>query len=524
MARKRTFLFERAYTDYWARLKRFNRWLWSGCGRIWDFFWEGPAAKVLEVVLRLLVVASGFAAAAAFYVYEKNHGRGFSFGTLLAILVAAVYGWAVAWGWKAPVHVAARAVSATVASSVIGAVALSVLAAACVAFACYLAVLVALTSLSCVVFLPMLMAHWSWRLYHRITYQCPYDDCGCKGIPPIHVCSCGHHYDDLKPSFYGIFYHKCRHNDGYEKLPTLDLLGRKKLTRLCGRCKRPLLHSSFGELSERPIAIIGGPSVGKTVFMHQGIEHVMNRLRTFPRARVAFDSAEQEKLHCDTMRLLNVGQVVAKTGGDYMTALGLAVRIPKRLRTLLYFYDAPGEDFLTIERFGRKQSMQHVAGLVLMVDPFSLSALVGQGWRFGGGLNPSQGRLQDVVPRLVQVVHAMLIKRTSDKCKVPLAVVLSKADALPTQQYPYLAGLCPQNGDPLDPAHHARCRDALVRLGEEQAVRKLEQTFETVRYYAASSLGRIPQPRDNSPFKPAGVVEPFMWLLGLGGSPSEPTH
>ena len=105
-------------------------------------------------------------------------------------------------------------------------------ASATLVFSVYFGVLLALTAGSLLLFLPLRGAQEAWLLYRRVTYRCPYDKCGWRGLP-IHVCPCGERYPDLLPSFYGIFHHTCRHEDGTkQKLPTLDMLGRNRLQRL----------------------------------------------------------------------------------------------------------------------------------------------------------------------------------------------------------------------------------------------------------------------------------------------------
>jgi len=92
-------------------------------------------------------------------------------------------------------------------------------------------------------------------------------------------------------------------------------------------------------------------------------------------------------------------------------------------------------------------------------------------------------------------------------------VVLSKADAFPERDQPFLSGLCPQNGHRPDAALSARCREALARLGEGASLRALEQKFTRLRFFACTALGRMPDPRNLRPFESRGVAEPLLWLL-----------
>ncbi|MGE0129078.1 MAG: hypothetical protein AB7U82_13450 [Blastocatellales bacterium] len=512
MARQRMYLFERAYVDYGARLRNFSRWLMRGCAALWNWFWRGLGATLIEWLLRLLIVASAVAMAVLYVNYEKSHGRPFSVTTFGVICVLVVYALVLLFGWKAPVHFLARVVSGASAAGLMLALSIVAISVAALIFTVYLAALFTLTALSLLIFLPVRAGQELWLLYRRIAYRCPYDDCSYSGLP-VHICKCGAQYTDLLPSFYGIFHHKCRHPEGEVKLATMDFLGRGKLARLCGNenCRRPLMHSSLGELPEWPIAIVGGASAGKTVFMLQATREAQKQLSEIPGSKVHLDSERQEQDYGRQMNLLDSGQVVAKTAGADMQALALAVRIPKGRDYLLYLFDKPGEDFARLQRFGQMQALRHLKGIVLLVDPFSLPALADHGQRLNG-LKPSEEQFSRIVHTLIQGVNAMLLKRPEDKCPAPLAVVLSKADAFPTRDFPFLEGLFPADGR-VDPALSARCREALNKLGAGASVRDLEMKFSNVRYFACTALGRLPDLRNASPFQPKGVVEPLMWLL-----------
>jgi hypothetical protein len=375
--------------------------------------------------------------------------------------------------------------------------------------------LLILTPLGFVVFLPMRAAHAAWLLWRHVRRRCPYDDCGRAGLP-IHVCSCGARYDDLMPNVHGIFFHTCVHGYTSEvRLPTMDFLGRSRLPRLCRHCERPLLLDSLGELAERPIAVAGAPGVGKTVFLRQAVRELARHLGDQPGNSARVDSPEQERGLRADLDLLDHGQVLAKTGGDVAHAFALALRLhaPRRLRALLYLFDAPGEDWLSVERFGRKQ-VHDLAGVVLLLDPFALPGLEAHARLLRRQASPSDVPVRDVVSVLVNGLSNSLGLRPSERCAVPVAVVLGKADALPAAEMPFLAGLC-AGGGAAGADLSGRCREALVRLGGGAATRALEMKFLTVRYFACSPLGRAPDPKDARPFRPAGVAEPLLWLLGL---------
>ena len=522
MARQRMYLFERAYIDYGTRIRTFGSKLWEICGNIWNWFWRGPGGRALDIILRASVIIVAIILCVLYVRYENSHGRGFSLSTLGAIVVIFVFASIVLWGWKAPLHFATRLLAGVSASGSILVLSVVAIALALAVFSSYLLLLFALTAFSFVIFLPMRAGQELSLLYRRIAYRCPYDDCSGQGLP-IHICSCGQQYTDLLPSFYGIFYHTCRHGTQEVKLPTMDFLGRNKLPRLCGTCKRPLILSSIGELSERPIVVVGGPSAGKTIFLRQATRQLRKHLSTLPSARVHIDSEEQEHALTQDLMQLDQGQVIAKTAGNIMQAFGLAVRIPKkRVNSLLYLYDAPGEHFLTMERFGQKQVLRHLAGIILLVDPFSLPGLSDHAHRLAASLQPSEIPFYNIVSVLINGVNQMLVRRPVDKCDVPLAVVISKADALPWKDLPFLANLGPDHPIDLDNSlYSTRCREALEKLGEGRSIRALEQKFSNMQYFACSALGRMPNGKNTAPFQPLGVAEPFLWLLRISTNDSD---
>jgi hypothetical protein len=416
-----------------------------------------------------------------------------------------------------PILVATSPVASGVATAATAVLAVAVFAVAVflvsvLAFVSYLMVLCILTGLLFLVFVPMRALHWVWLIYRKIAYRCPYDACSYSGLP-VHVCTCGQEYADLRPSFYGIFYHTCRHRDGDVKLPTLNLLGRKRLVRLCGKCKYPLGHSSFGELSEIPILLVGGTNTGKSVFLRQAVRGLRDALATrFPGAQVALDSRTQEHRLQEDFNRLDKGQVLDKTTGDVVEACGVALRLKKpRLHSLLYLYDPPGDDFSSMQRLGGKQSLHHLQGFFLLVDPFASPGLKRVGTAADApDLKVSQAPLSDVVRNLIVAVNQHLVAFPTQRCSVPIAVVINKVDALPAGSAPCLAALAAQNGAA---RVGAPCRQTLEDLGEGPSLRNLELKFSTVEYFACSALGRAYDPREHTPFRPQGVEAPLIWLI-----------
>ena len=516
--RQRMYLFERAYVDLGAHIRTFGEKLLEQCKSIWPWFWQGPGSKYTEMALRVLVVISGVVFGVMYVNYENAHGRGFGLSTIFSFALIAGYVSLLMWGWKAPVHISARATSGVCAmGSILVLGSLGILAAIVVFLACLLA-LMTLTALSFLLFLPMRAGQEIYLLYRHITYRCPYDDCPSDGKKlPIHICECGAEYKDLKPSFYGIFHHTCRHGDEDVKLPTMDILGRNKLQRKCAGCGNPLIHSSIGDAALRSIFMVGGTGSGKTVFLTQAIRNLCDHFGSLPGGKAYVDSKGQKSEIDGLLELLDRGELPAATAVD-REAFGVVVNVPKQFRkSLLYLYDSPGESFQSMDKFSRKRGMRSVAAVVLLVDPFSLKGLTEHRQRLGSALGTTRMPLETIAGNLAQLLAMIRTPGRSGKFDIPLAVVISKADALPTNDHAYLDGLCPTNGETPDTLN-TRCRQAINRMGGGNAIRALEQNFSDVRYFACSALGRMPDAGNRDPFQPIGVTEPFLWTLGLDDS------
>ncbi len=512
--RQRMYLFERAYVVYAERIARYWRRLKSTVRGTWDFFWTGLGSRIIEIVLSILLLAADIYLCYLFVQYEQSHGRGFSWamaGTLALIFGVAMV---VLFAWKAPLHFVSRLVSGLTASTIILLLMLVALLIGLVIFSLYLVVLFIMTAFSFILFLPLRAGQELWLLYRKISYRCPYDDCPGNKLP-IYICDCGTEYKDLLPSFYGIFHHTCQHSHDKKSSPTMDFLGRNKLPRLCSTCHRPLILSSIGELSDKPIAIIGGPNSGKTIFLLQAVRILQQKLSAWPKAEIRIDSLEQEQLLKGDLALLDRGQVVPKTAGDVQQAFGLAVKIPKVMHNLLYLYDAPGEHFSTISRFGQKQVIQHLKGIILLVDPFSTPGLSEYADRISTGTMPSPVAFWDIASVMISGVNQMLLRNPTETCKIPLAVLISKADAFPVEEFPFLRDLVPSERNPHSSELSMRCRQALEKLGEGRTLRALEQKFPHIEYFACSALGRTPDYRSVTPFRASGISEPFFWLLDI---------
>lgn len=511
--RRRMYIFERAYTDFAAIFLAVFRYFRKLPDRLWRWFWNGPGATVMEWVLRGAVVVSGVLFAVLYARYETVHGRGFGIEMLFAFAIIAGYVALLMWGWKAPVHVGARAASGAAAGVAISIAGAAILAGGAVAFTAYLAALITLTALTVVVFAPLRLYLLAYMKYRKLTYDCPCDMCTRRGTQlPAYQCKCGHVYRNLQPSFYGLFYHRCYHPDGtVVKLPTLDFLGRHNLPQFCPSSGQPMVYGKHGLMRRFPVMLVGATSSGKTVLCTQIVRDLTARIGAADGNEASMEP--QDRLG-EMLRLLDSGQLPDKTVGDRMSSVGIVVRKKdaRRKRLLIELFDEPGEVYESMEHFAEKQVMQRAGAIILLIDPHSLPRFPALARRAEPADREARARMERTVRNLVQVVAMLRDPGPDGKFDIPLAVAISKADELPTAET-WLANLCPQNGHVVDEAMlSARCRNALVNLGIANEVLSLEQQFSNIRFFALSALGRRPDGR-TTPFKPVAVSRPFLWML-----------
>jgi len=263
---------------------------------------------------------------------------------------------------------------------------------------------------------------------------------------------------------------------------------------------------SSGKLPVTVVGIAGGTSVGKTTMMLMATAELIARSKDKQATMIAeIDTGDQRIAFDREMQRLATGMTVAPTSGSVPDAFILRVERQKS-RSLLYLYDAPGEEFSHIDTFSQHQWLQRADGLMLLVDPAPLPGFIA---KTGGLPNPevqaSKTPLNDVVNSCIAGAEKMMARRSSEGLSVPLAVVITKAD---------LEAVKRRVGDlSIGISDGAACRSALWEWGAGGAMQTIEKRFSNVRYFACSALGRTPSEKNTSPFSSYGVLNPLLWIL-----------
>jgi hypothetical protein len=162
------------------------------------------------------------------------------------------------------------------------------------------------------------------------------------------------------------------------------------------------------------------------------------------------------------------------------------------VKSQVYLYDAPGEDFESVAGLDQQLHFSLLKGVILLIDP---KQLVGS----------QSGTLDKVVASTL--AKALLGMSVGKDGKLPLrvAVVIAKAD-LP-QVREALGGHEPQT------VSSQTCRNLIAAWGGDNAMRTIENRVREVAYFACSALGRSVDSTDRVPFQDRGVLEPLVWVL-----------
>jgi len=335
---------------------------------------------------------------------------------------------------------------------------------------------------------------------------------------PLHLCPvCRREHTRLMPNHYGILNHYCGCD---ARLPTLDALGRKELSRYCPYCRTPL-HRGIGKGSNVHIPLVGGPSVGKTNYMIMSIQELRQALRTIYDISVSFPDPTHQRIFQHGLHLLSRGRVLPMTSDQVPSAFNMLFKAPGFLfqEKLLYLYDAQGEVFGDEGRLSRQEYYKYTKGIIFMIDPFSIPTYYDEHRReieaVRTSLRPGTLSIEHTFYRLMERLDSTIGIR--NRFSIPIAVVVNKVDALNLedeigevaaqaymQQHPSISR---------DEAMTIVVREFLLKYGLGNIVHDLEARFTYRRYFSCSTLGRLPSPTDTSAFVPVRVLEPLVWLL-----------
>lgn len=380
--------------------------------------------------------------------------------------------------------------------------------------------LVAWSAMGLVLMMILMIFNAAYASYYKIFVRCP--ACYAQMRIPIHVCpTCATEHSRLWPSVYGVFSHRCTKCD--TRLPTLDLLGRSEIVKKCEACKRPM-NKQVGRLINVHIPVIGGPSTGKSNLIFMATRELIESYAR-PRGYTIDFPDELDKMEYEkNLAEFDSGRPLAKTPDIAPQAYNLALKRPgERLGRIIYLYDAAGEAYIDKDNTILQRYYDYVDALIFVVDPFSIETFRREHESeidtMKLALRPSTLAVMDAYGRMIEVLEQSVGLRPGSRFPHPIAVVVSKVDALGldnrigSSAAQRLMDNNPEiviEGDAIDMLVEKFLFD--YDLGN--LVRSLRIQFEQVQFFACSALGRLPDSKTNMPFTPVNVLDPITWVLG----------
>jgi hypothetical protein len=360
------------------------------------------------------------------------------------------------------------------------------------------------------------LAERGYLLARRFFTVCP--ECHEKASLPQYFCpACSAVHDQLIPSSYGILRHTCRCG---QKLPATFFLGRGALESQCRVCAKKL-EQSHTESRKLFVPVTGAKSVGKSAFLYTALQALVDHGADELGLSHSFVEAGTEGDFQRVRDQLARGRRPDVTMDTLPRALTLRLDRPGQSPRVLYLYDPAGEAFADTQGTGLHKYQEYLSGLVFLVDPFAIPAvadeyraqLAGQ----ADALRPSTVPTEDTFARIVIGMEEFFKLKKGKRIRVPVAVVVSKADAFDLEERigerAVDARMAMLPGASREAVRDTVVREQLRAWGEGPFVQQLETRCASVRYFTCSSLGRMPDSTGQA-FEGRGVLDPLLWIIG----------
>ena len=361
------------------------------------------------------------------------------------------------------------------------------------------------------------------RIYlirNRIFSPCTVCTKSSEYLIPTYLCpKCGKEHTRLTPGVYGILNREC--NCG-TIIPTTFFNGRRDLKAICPNpdCKAPIYGKEAMPIC---IPIIGGPAVGKTMFITAFVKIFVESIVPASNWEIEHYSPEKQKLLESIDKNYAAGSVI-KTIDKSAISFNFFLKSKDGLwhpEKLFFIYDIAGEVFggETEDRLQKQYLYCH--GVVFIIDPFSSPDVMND---FSSKISPadmaqiSQTNPNDALDIFIQKLQDIAGLSPSDLSKVPIAVVINKTDIGGLQKLfdkTALAEIIARNPKKKlteSEAQNIACKEFLRQNGMGNLVQTIEMKFKINKFFDCSALGHS---IGQGPMKPSHVMVPMRWLLSI---------
>jgi hypothetical protein len=311
--------------------------------------------------------------------------------------------------------------------------------------------------------------------------------------------------------------------------------------RFCPHCRKRVEHDYLATPG-RIIATIGSSDSGKSTAIGVLIKELRDRVGDElggMTTELVGDASRDRYREVFEKPLLEEGRTLARTdsvrAAQRLDPLLFMIRRPRGVAwwnrhrivaNMNVFYDTAGEDVLRETSMGPLVSYLDAAdAIVFVLDPLQVTSVrrsVGD----ASALPDAASNQVDILARTAELLRERRGQRSTDRITTPLAVVLTKTDALPDLLPAGCALTRPGTHDGAYDEADGRYVHDEVRavLSEWTDGRRLldavERTFPDHRFFGVSALGTSPASRTDlaeGGIRPLRVEDPMLWLLARFG-------
>ncbi|MGV1004580.1 MAG: TRAFAC clade GTPase domain-containing protein [Candidatus Nanopelagicales bacterium] len=317
---------------------------------------------------------------------------------------------------------------------------------------------------------------WYERLIRRrrkATLRCA--KCYRVTTAPSYRCSNGScstiHYD-VRPGPLGIVHRRCGCGT---TIPATVGSAAKHLTTVCPFCLQDVPKGS-GTRRVLPVPVIGAVGAGKTQFLSSGVVELQGRVKSLSGSLTPISPVAEQFLTAASTAMAS-GQRVVKTAWEDKPEGVPLVLSYKGKELEVQLMDAAGENFVDWERTQGLGYISTADVLLFILDPLALPK-VNEQLRIAKKADVvpiAQGDPEDSYASVVDRLRAEDVQLGSKS----LAIVLTKYDVLQT-----LPGL-----GRLEPSDSSSIKAWLRNAGAEGFIRRVDQDFKRVEYFAVDSYG-----------------------------------
>lgn len=307
--------------------------------------------------------------------------------------------------------------------------------------------------------------------------------------------------------------------------------------KICPHCHLELPHT-LGDYESFVISIVGAKSSGKSHYFPTLIEFLRNTAGPdlgFTIQAVGDDT--MERYNEDYRKpLLEQKQTLDPTRSglsDTRSKLPLVFHLKfykrfddqRRVNTkvlTLAFFDTAGEDLNSQDTMSFvNKYIYRSNGIILLLDPLQLVPVRDQLGN-GAALPDRHAETSDIISRLDTLIHSGTNLSVDKHIGIPIAVALSKFDAVEGLVDPQLH--VRQNSSHMGKFDLGDFRtvdgevQALIdQWGAGYVLEQVKSAFKTSGFFAFTALGSAPQGIKINSIKPRRVADAFIWLLHLNG-------